>query len=131
MIFLPERCVAESHLDGIEILVVLCCTDMDRILGGAKLIRSSAIDGDVGAGVVEDSLEPEWERADVPVAAYIKLVWSFPSQSALQPTWKELKSIGCSDFALQPKPSGSMPDKLLGEKIIIEKLNFLRTQPQS
>ena len=44
-------------------------TNMNRILRGSKLISISAIDGDVGAGVVEDSLEPEWKGADIPVAA--------------------------------------------------------------
>ena len=68
MSFPPERCVTESHLDGIEVFVVLGGTDMDRILRGPKLIRSGAIDGDIGAGVVEDSPEPERKGADVPVA---------------------------------------------------------------
>ena len=58
---LPEGRVTESHLDGIKILVMLCGTNMDRILGGSKLICISAIDGDVGASVVEDSFEPERE----------------------------------------------------------------------
>ena len=44
-------------------------TNMNRILRGSKLIGIGAIDGDVGAGVVEDSLEPEREGADIPVAA--------------------------------------------------------------
>ena len=60
-LFLPEGRVTESHLDGIEILVMLGGTNMDWILVGSKLIRISAIDGDVGAGVVEDSIEPERE----------------------------------------------------------------------
>ena len=60
-LLLPEGRVTESHLDGIEILVMLGGTNMDRILRGSKLIRISAVDGDVGAGVVQDSFEPEWE----------------------------------------------------------------------
>ena len=58
---LPEGRVTESHLDRIEILVMLCGTNMDGIFRGSKLIGISAVDGDVGASVIEDSIEPERE----------------------------------------------------------------------
>ena len=58
---LPEGRVTESHLDRIKILIMLSGTNMDRILRGSKLIRISAVDGDVGAGIVQDSFEPERE----------------------------------------------------------------------
>ena len=44
-------------------------TNMDWILRRSKLIGSSAIDGDIGAGIVEDSVESEGKGADIPVAA--------------------------------------------------------------
>ena len=57
---------------------------MDGILRGSKLVGISAIDGDVGAGVVKDSIETEREGTDVPIAAskyikvYIFIVFSMP-----------------------------------------------------
>ena len=40
---------------------MLCGTNMDGIVRGPKLIGISAVDGDVGASVIEDSIEPERE----------------------------------------------------------------------
>ena len=65
----PEVRVAESHLDGVEVLVVLGGTDVDWVLRGPEVTVRGAVDGDVGAGVVEDPTKPERERADVTTAA--------------------------------------------------------------
>ena len=61
----PEVRVTESHLDGVEVLVVLGGANMDWVLRGPEVTVRGAVDGDVGAGVVEDPTKPERERADV------------------------------------------------------------------
>lgn len=48
---------------------MLSGADMDGILSRSELIGISPVDGDVGACVIEDSLETEREGADVPIAA--------------------------------------------------------------
>ena len=65
----PEVRVTESHLDRVEVLVVLSSTNMDWVLRGPEVALCGAVDGDVGAGVVEDPTKPERERADVPTTA--------------------------------------------------------------
>ena len=65
----PEVCVTESHLDRVEVLVVLSGADMDWVLRGPEVTLRGAVDGDVGAGVVEDPTKPERERADVTTTA--------------------------------------------------------------
>ena len=65
----PEVCVTESHLDGVEVLVVLGGADMDWVLRGPEVTVHGAVDRDVGAGVVEDPTKPERERADVTTTA--------------------------------------------------------------
>ena len=67
--FSPEVCVTESHLDRVEVLVVLGGADMDWVLRGPEVTLRGAVDGDVGAGVVEDPTKPERERADVTTTA--------------------------------------------------------------
>ena len=77
----PEVCVTESHLDGVEVLVVLGGTNMDWVLRGPEVTLCGAVDGDVGARVVEDPVEPERERAHVAVAEASKIEWvsNFPT----------------------------------------------------
>ena len=65
----PEVCVTESHLDWVEVLVVLGGADMDWVLRGPEVAVRGAVDRDVGAGVVEDPTKPERERADVTTTA--------------------------------------------------------------
>ena len=65
----PEVRVAESHLDGVEVLVVLGGTNMDWVLRRPEVALHGAVDGDVGARVVEDPTKPERERADVTTTA--------------------------------------------------------------
>ena len=65
----PEVCVTESHLDRVEVLVVLGGTNMDWVLRGPEIAVRGAVDGDVGARVVEDPTKPERERADVTTTA--------------------------------------------------------------
>ena len=65
----PEVCVTESHLDRVEVLVVLGGADVDWVLGGPEIALCGAVDGDVGASVVEDPTKPERERADVTTTA--------------------------------------------------------------
>ena len=65
----PEVCVTESHLDRVEVLVVLGGTDVDWVLRRPEVTLCGAVDGDVGASVVEDPTKPERERADVTTTA--------------------------------------------------------------
>ena len=65
----PEARVTESHLDRVEVLVVLGGADMDWVLRRPEVTVRGAIDGDVGARVVEDPTKPERERADVTTTA--------------------------------------------------------------
>ena len=65
----PEVCVTESHLDRVEVLVVLGGADVDWVLRRPEVTVHGAVDGDVGARVVEDPTKPERERANVTGAA--------------------------------------------------------------
>ena len=65
----PEVCVTESHLDGVEVLVVLGGADVDWVLRRPEVALRGAVDRDVGASVVEDPTKPERERADVTTTA--------------------------------------------------------------
>ena len=65
----PEVRVTESHLDRVEVFVVLGGADVDWVLRRPEIAVHGAVDGDVGAGVVEDPTKPERERADVTITA--------------------------------------------------------------
>ena len=65
----PEVRVTESHLDRVEVLVVLGGTNMDWVLRRPEVALRGAVDRDVGASVVEDPTKPERERADVTTTA--------------------------------------------------------------
>ena len=61
----PEVRVTESHFNGVEVLIVLGGADVDWVLRRPEVPVRGAVDGDVGARVVEDPTKPERERADV------------------------------------------------------------------
>ena len=65
----PELRVTESHLDRVEVLVVLGGADVDWVLRRPEVALRGAVDRDVGASVVEDPTKPERERADVTTTA--------------------------------------------------------------
>ena len=65
----PEVRVAESHFNGVEVLVVLSGANMDWVLRRPEIAVRGAVDRDVSAGVVEDPTKPERERADVTTTA--------------------------------------------------------------